>query len=701
MALIGTIRKNGWILIVAMALALGGFILMDVMSNSQRYNAADVNTLGKVNGKEIKRNEFENYEKLIYTKSAASNTFQIRGQVWDYFVQEAVVSKEAEEIGLGVCKEELLDLQFGNSISPIIAERFKGEDGQVNRATLASVKTAIEGGQFTDPTNRAYWAVQEKEVIKKRLEDKIIAMTAKGMYTPTWQAEMTFKENNERMDLHMVMVPFDRVKEGEAPVTDADYQAYLDENPHLYDQTEETRVLAYAEFAVVPTAADSAVAKKVVADMVEEFRTTKSDSSFILTKSGDMDADYKMKAALPPAVADTLLRLPVGTVIGPYLDVNEWKIAKIVDRKVIPDSVRARHILIRDPQNPASLAKADSLMALIKSGKARFDSLAVANSQDPGSGAKGGDLGWFPVNAMVPEFNEICFYTGEQGKTYKVATQFGWHIIEITGKKFIKNESGVKAAYVKQRIEPSKATQDAAKDKAVVLLQQAKSVTDLTNAGGQQGFLVQNTPALKANDYTIGTVGTGEDARSVVRWAFEDKTKEGSLSPEVFVFRDAQGGYFDSKYVVAGLRSILPKGKASVATLKSIPEADTKVKNRKKGEFLKSKITSTDFAAIAAQFNARQDTVKGISFLQSQGGEPRLQGVAFSLATGQVSQPIIGNNGVYVVSPITEKTQSQMPTDMTMFRRQVSSSAVVGVRTNLIKSLVKKSEMKDNRARFF
>lgn len=674
---------------------------MDVMSNSQRYNAADVNTLGKVNGKEIKRNEFENYEKLIYTKSAASNTFQIRGQVWDYFVQEAVVSKEAEEIGLAVCKEELLDLQFGNSISPVIAERFKGEDGQVNRATLASVKTAIEGGQFTDPTNRAYWAVQEKEVIKKRLEDKIIAMVSKGMYTPTWQAEMTFKENNERMDLRMVMVPFDRVKEGEAPVTDADYQAFLDENPHLYDQTEETRVLAYAEFAVVPTSADSAVAKKVVADLVEEFRTTKSDSSFILTKSGEMDADYKMKAALPPAVADTLLRLPVGTVIGPYLDVNEWKIAKIVDRKVIPDSVRARHILIRDPQNPASMAKADSLMALIKSGKARFDSLAVVNSQDQGSGAKGGDLGWFPVNAMVPEFNEICFYTGEQGKLYKVATQFGWHIIEITGKKFIKNESGVKAAYVKQRIEPSKSTQDAAKDKAVVLLQQAKTVADLVAAGGQQGFLVQNTPGLKANDYTVGTVGTGEDARSIVRWAYEEKTKEGMLSPEVFVFRDAQGGYFDSKYVVAGLRTILPKGKASVATLKSIQEADTKVKNRKKGEFLKSKITSTDFAAIAAQFNARQDTIKGISFLQSQGGEPRVQGAAFSLATGQISQPIIGNNAVYLVSPVTDKTQSQMPTDMTMFRRQVSSSAVVGVRTNLIKSMVKKAETKDNRARFF
>jgi len=87
--------------------------------------------------------------------------------------------------------------------------------------------------------------------------------------------------------------------------------------------------------------------------------------------------------------------------------------------------------------------------------------------------------------------------------------------------------------------------------------------------------------------------------------------------------------------------------------------------------------------------------------MQSQGGEPRLQGTLYALTAGQVSQPIIGNTGVYVVSPITEKTQSQTPTDITMFRRQVSSSATVGIRTNLIKSMVKKAEMQDNRARFY
>jgi peptidyl-prolyl cis-trans isomerase D len=701
MALIGTIRKNGWILIVTMVLALGGFILMDVMSNTQRYSAADINSLGKINGQEIKRNEFDNYEKLIYSRSDANSTYQVRGQVWDYFTQEAIVSQEAKEIGLAVCREELVDLQFGNNLSPIIADRFKGDDGQPNRATLAGIKNAIENGQFDDPTNRAYWAVQEKEIIKKRLEDKIVTLATKGLYTPSWQAEMAFKENNERLDFAMVSIPFDRVKDGEAPVSDADYKAFLDENPHLYDQAEESRIIGYTEFPVVPTTADTANSRLGVAELVDRFKAASNDSTFITANNGTIDLDYKMKAALPATMADTLLRLPIGTVIGPYIDGNEWKIAKIVDRKVIPDSVRARHILIRDANNPASGNTVDSLMNLLNTGKARFDSIAVKLSQDPGSGTKGGDLGWFGAGRMVPEFNEICFYKGEQGKLYKVATQFGWHIIEITGKKFIKSETGVKAAYVARRIEPSKTTQQAAKDKAVAFIQQVKTIADMTSVGGQQGMLIQSSPAMKASDYSIGSLGAGEDVRAVVRWAFEDKTTEGSVSREVFVFRDATGGYFDSKYVVAGLRAVIPKGAAKVATLKALPEADTKVKNRKRGEYMKEKIKTNDLATLASQFNTKLDTIRGVNFMQSQGGEPRVQGTVFSLPTGQVSQPIIGNNGVYVIAPITAKSQSQVPTDLTNFRRQMASSAMVGIRANLIKSLLKKAETQDNRARFY
>ena len=97
MALIGTIRKNGWILIGTMILALGGFILMDIVSNSQRYNAADANTLGSVNGKDIRSEDFERYKDAIYTNSTG-NDFQVRGQVWNQFVEDAIIKEQAEEL---------------------------------------------------------------------------------------------------------------------------------------------------------------------------------------------------------------------------------------------------------------------------------------------------------------------------------------------------------------------------------------------------------------------------------------------------------------------------------------------------------------------------------------------------------------------------------------------------------------------------
>jgi peptidyl-prolyl cis-trans isomerase D len=699
MALIGTIRKNGWILIVLMALALGGFILMDVISNSQRYQAGDVNTLGKVNGVEIKRNEADVYEKLIYSNQT-NNGFQVRNQVWNYFVEKNIIDQESEKTGLGVCKEELLDLQFGENISPVIAERFRAENGQPDRAQLASIKAAIESGQFTDERNRMYWSIQEKEVIKKRLEDKLVGLVSKAVYTPSWQAEMTFRDNNERVDFTYVRVGYDAVKDEEAAVTDADYKAYLAENPHLYDQKEETRVVNFVSLDVRPTQADSNAIKDAASALKEGLRTATSDSTYVLSQGGTYDGTYQAKSALPAGVADSLLRAPVGSVVGPYFNAGAYTIAKVLDRKVLPDSVKARHILLR-PATPTTSKTIDSLMTLINTGKARFDSLAVRFSTDPGSGAKGGDLGWFANGRMVPEFNNICFNMGEQGKLYKVATQFGWHLIEITGKKFINNETSIKAAYISKRLEPSKNTQQLVKDKAQSLLQNAKTLEELNAAAGSQNLQVSPTPALKANDFTIGMLGSGEDVREIVRWAFESGTKVGSVSPQVFTFGDEAGGFFDSRYVVAALKSITPAGAATVASLKAMPEVQTKVVNLKKASVIKSKIqNANDLVGIAAQFQSKVDTARGSTMLQG-GSEPRMIGTAFALAKGAVCAPIAGNSGVYVLSPISDKVAVQPPADLTLFRKQVSSTATSQIRANLLKSMIKAADVGDNRSRFY
>lgn len=705
MALIGTIRKNGWILIVLMVLALGGFILMDVISNAQRYRSGDVNTMGKVNDVEIKRSEFDTYEKLIYSRQEPGTAYQVRQQIWDYFVESSLIGQEAETIGLGVGKDELLDLQFGNNLSPVIMQRFAGADGQPNRATLSSIKAAIEQGSFTDPVNRAYWATQEKEIITERLQEKISNMVLKGIYAPSWQAEMVYKENNQRANFLYVRVPYDKVADSEITLTDDDYKTYLKENPRLYNQPEETRIIEYVEFNVQPTAADSAKAYEGVLRMLEGLRAADNDSAYVVSNNGTVESSYRRKDALPVVVADSLVSASVGTIVGPYEDQNAWVIAKVLGRKIVPDSVKARHILIREA-TPDNEKKIDSLMNILNTKAVTFDQLATDNSQDPGSAAKGGDLGWFGEGAMVPEFNAVCFYESEIGKYYKVATQFGWHLIEVTGKKTLKNEAGVRVAYMRQPIEPSTETQQRVKDQVLAFLQKAKTREALIDLAKKENLFVQASTPLKASDYSLGGINTTSEAREIVRWAFDSKTKVDGVSQEIFSFRDPNGGYFDSRYLLAALKSIVPKGPATVAALKADARAEMEVKNRKKAEVIQSRIQNAkDLNALASQFGVSVDTAQNTTMLQTflptGGVEPRVVGAAFGLQPGGFTAPIAGASGVYVAQLLTALPEVTLPPDLTMFRRQITSSSSSGIRMNLLNAWKKQVEIQDNRSRFF
>jgi len=700
MALIGQIRKNGWILIVALALALGGFILQEALQGKDNYAAGDVNTLARVNGKEIKYRDFDNYLNLIYNNP--ENPFQAREQSWEYFFEDALISAEAEALGLGVDREELRDLEFGGSLSPLILQRYRTPEGQPDFNYLNQVKTAIDNGQIgqMDPRFVASWAEQEKEIIKERLEEKIMAMVTKGLFTPKWQAEMVFRETNERLEFRYARIPFDKVTDAEAPVSDADYKAFLKSNPLLYNQQEETRVLNYVSFDVVPTAADSAVAHDAVANLVEGLRTAANDSAFVVSKNGTYDGGYRIKSELPVLVADTLLKLPIGTVIGPYVDGNTWNIAKILDRRLVPDSVRVSQIAMQN--NPDNERRIDSLLNLLNTGQARFDSLAVRFSQDNRSAPKGGDIGWV---ARTPEGNELAnliFYKAEQGKYYRLKNTQVIQLVQVTGKKFDKNETGVKVVFLSQRIEPSKGTQQAAKDKAIALIQSAKTLDAFTTQATQQNLPVQNSMALKAADYNVGALTSGGDAREIVRWAFDKNTKANSVSQEVFAFRDPAGGYFDSRYVVAALKSIMPKGTATIETLKANPEADLKVKNIKKGEVIAAKTLQNagDLAGIATTWGVEVDTARNTSISQG-GSEPRVVGTAFGTAKDAVSAPIIGNSGVYVVSPLTDKPTLQIPPDITLYRRQATSTANSSFRMQLMNSIKKTANLEDFRSRFY
>jgi peptidyl-prolyl cis-trans isomerase D len=210
MALIGKIRNNMWMVIVLLALGLGGFVFMDISSVNSLGGGRNQFTVGSVNGTDIGWQDFQRAQEALYTGSSVDVNSQ-RDFVWSYYVEEAILQKEAEKNGLGVGDEEMQELQFGSRLSPVVQRNFTDpKTGQVNRESLTSFRQAAEQNTLA-PQYKKIWDFQQEEVVKDRLETKLTNLVKKGIYTPTWMAEDQQKELATQVDFKYVMVPFDKV----------------------------------------------------------------------------------------------------------------------------------------------------------------------------------------------------------------------------------------------------------------------------------------------------------------------------------------------------------------------------------------------------------------------------------------------------------------------------------------------------------
>jgi peptidyl-prolyl cis-trans isomerase C len=140
-----------------------------------------------------------------------------------------------------------------------------------------------------------------------------------------------------------------------------------------------------------------------------------------------------------PAVADKLEDLKKRVVVEAYLKKKVEEQANITDADLqkfyeqnkekfkTGEQVHASHILVKTEK------EAQDILAQIKKG-GNFEELAKKHSID-GAAAKGGDLGWFGKGSMIPEFEKVVFGLKEGELSGVVKTQFGYHIIKLTGKR--------------------------------------------------------------------------------------------------------------------------------------------------------------------------------------------------------------------------------------------------------------------------
>jgi peptidyl-prolyl cis-trans isomerase D len=702
MALISQIRKHSWILIVTIALALAGFIVMDMVSQGGRNTGNDL-TIGEVNGEKLDWQEFQRAERILYP-DVSDDVYGQRNYIWNYMVEEKLLIDEADALGFNVGDEELEELQYGTRLSPVIQRNFRDPNtGQINRQSLEQIKANLGTGKL-QPQLEEFWGFQKGEIIKDRLQSKLTGLIKKSIYTPTWMAQQLQQEQGSSIDFLYVAIPADKVDESEIKLTDDDYKNWMKENEGMIERKEEFRTVDFVVFNVVPTADDTAVVRTKIEERIAAFRTTDNDSAFVENNYGLMEEKYFTKEDLSPTIADTVFDLPVGTVYGPYIDGAEYRGFKVIAKKTIPDSVKSRHILIQGKtadEITAGSNRIDSLKTLIDNGSLRFDSTAMRFSQD-GSAAKGGDLGYSWAGRMVQPYNDVLFYSGEPGKTYKVITQFGVHLVEITDRKFINNNQGVKLAYLVEPIVPSEQTQDAIYDDALEFSGQYRTIDELKSAVEKNPELsIETASGLTANGYQFSNLGGGNTSRDIIRWAFEKSTNRGDVAPEVFIY-DEPTLFYNSRYVVPALRAIIKPGKATLEDVKA--NLEEQVKAYKRIEILASKVTSTDLNAVAQQFGVAVDTFNNVNFnmsyLQGLGSEAGLIGKVTMLKEGESAGPIKGTNAVYVVQVI-HRTEASIATDIASYKTQLVASARGGIDSRLMEAIKSTAKIKDNRFRFY
>ncbi len=706
MALIGSIRKHFWFVLIIIGLALAAFVIMDMVGAGNRGGMAGQFNIGKVNGQSLDYRDFQQAESSLY--SGSGDIYGAKAAVWDYMVEKAIIADEAETNGLAVPTEELKNLLFGSNPAPIVRQMYTDPNtGQFNRSALLEVKQAIEGGQLLNPSFEARWAEIEKQVRTEKLKEKMGTAVAKGLYTPTWMVQQRQSYANQMVSFNYVKVPFDFIEE-DLTITDEDVESFIAGKEDQYTKDKETRMIRYAVMDVLPTAADTALRKETIMEYIQEFKVTENDSIYAINHDGFYSPYYNKTEDLPEVIRDVMPTIEVGDVYGPYEDQGSFFAIKLKDKANIPDSVEARHILRSTvvTQGGSSVEDArafiDSLKTLLETGVATFDSLAIKHSQDPGSSFNGGELGSFTQGRMLPEFNEACFKGGREGGLYVVTTQVGVHLIEVQDVVFNDTEDDYQVAFITNAITPSDETQNDLEGEMSELITSYRTLAELEEAiSGRTDITIETEGPFELNDYNITGLGVDQTSRDIIRWAFEETTSQGDISPELYTFTD-NINYFDSKYVIAGLEEIIPPGLPTTEALKL--QLSTEINRQKKGQQIASQISGSDLNAIASNFSTEIDSVGNALFtttsLPGMGNEPKVLSKALSMNDGEVSSPIVGNNGVYVVK-VTKKESANTSSNIPFERRTLTMAARSQSTLKLMDALKEIADIEDSRSRFF
>ena len=712
MATLEKIRSKAGLLVLVVGVALFAFIIGDFLNSGSTYFRQSQEKIAEVDGVVIKIQEFQNrVDEMneMYKMQTGSTSLpeeyqtQIRQSVFDGMVQEIVLNEATSDLGLTVSPEELFDMVQGENISPMIQQMqmfVNPQTGAFDKAALLNFLKTIDTENIASyPADqqaqllqaRQFWMFWEKNIKRQRLEQKYTTLLSKAVSANKLDAKDAFDASAVSSDMVYAMQSYSTIPDSTIQVSKSEIEKLYNQRKELFKQ-KESKVIKYISVDIRPSQEDYDNASAEIEALKKELATTTRVADLVAENSEIPYVDaFFSENALDPEMKQFVKTAAVGDIYGPVFENDKYRMFKLVDKTVAPDSVNVSHIMLANTGDEAAVqAKADSLLTVLKDG-GDFAALAKEFSVDQAA-ERGGELGWFTeataLRGVNEDFKNTVFSTAVNGYAI-VKSAYGTHIVKVTDKTA--NVDKYKVADIDMTVSPSTKTYGNIYNELNQFISKNRDIDKLDDAAKEAGYNLLSNVTVTANDQVLGTI---RNSRPVIRWAFQNG--KGSIS-EIFEC--------DNKFVIAAVQGTLPEGYRSLESV--TPMLRSELVAQKKGEQISQALAAknlTSVDAYAQAMGASVDSVKFVSFstrrIAGIGVEPKLNAMVSLAQKGQVSAPVAGNNGVYVFDIYAQNKESKTY-DEAAEMKALDASNMYRFSIQAIQSLVNKADVEDNRIRFY
>lgn len=382
MSTLEQIRQRPVLIISILGVALLLFILTAVDRPGELFT--DSHTVAKVDGEKIDYLEFQKrveqqQEQMQQRGYTNVDVAQVQEYVLQQMVNESLLKKEFERLGLTVTDNELSQAMLGATPSPYVQQMVQSmgipSAQLLYEAAFNPTKSGVTPEQA--PQFQSAWAELEKNTEEMMLQQKFMALFAGTLTANKLDAKALYEDNATTSTILYAKKDLSTLKDADFTPTDAEINDLYNQDKNRYRINEKQVVINYIAVDVVPSTDDLAAAQREVEDAIVGLRMNEgtdavaSNGKFYVNRVSATEASLApaLKKAVPSMAKDSVAMIS-------FID-NQYTIAKLLDVTTSIDSVLVDVAFINET------ADADSVIARLNTGASKIDmGDAIAQSQD-------------------------------------------------------------------------------------------------------------------------------------------------------------------------------------------------------------------------------------------------------------------------------------------------------------------------------